>query len=230
MSIGPVLFFSAESALRFEAQLAARGAEALVVRRPEVVPPSDSRAWLRAVSELALFNWVLLPTPAAGEALIESIGAPPGSTQRVAVVGAASGVLRAEQRAPEIDAPGLRAALELLASRIGRRQRVLVPHGALGGHRIGGWLEELGAEVVCVSAYDLDVGAGPPESTAVAAVLADATEAEALAAYVRAGRVPEKLPVAALEESAVDAAEDCGLTAPLVAGERFGPFLDEALS
>ena len=230
MNTGSVLFFNSEPAQRFAGELSARGTAAQVAPSPTLVSPPDPRAWHRAVSELALFNWLLLPTPEAAEVLIESIGAPPGPTLRIAAVSPAGDVLRAEGRTSEVEAPGLRAALERLTGRLGRRERILVPHCAAAGRRVGEWLEALGAEAVCRIAYDLDLTAEPLESPEpYAAVVASTAEAETLASYLLAERVRDPLPVAALDQATADAAEDCGLSVSAISPDGLGAFLDSAV-
>lgn len=234
-----VLVFSSEPATELANELATElaglGAQALVVAAPAVVPPPDPRAWARSVSELALFNWLVLPTAAAAEALIEAIGAPPGPMLRIAAVNAASLVLRAEGRVPEVDAASLGELLQLLSGRIGRRQRALVPHAAVAGQRIGEWLDDLGAETVCRAAYDFELSAVASfVEKPHAAILGSPGEAEILASFIGADLLPATLPIAALDRAAADAAEDCGLSAVLVAGfpvaGSLGPFLGETLS
>jgi len=229
-----VLFFNPDSARPLSRELAALGAGAILVPPATIVAPPDPLSWARTLSELALFNWLVLPTAAAAEAVIEGIGAPPGLTIRVAAERAAGEVLRSEGRAPEVEASGLGDLLELLQGRIGRRQRALVPHAAVAGRRIGDRLQELGSEAVCRAAYDLRPVGAISLDNPTAAIVAGGTEAETLACWVQAGRIPNDLPVAALDPAAVDAAEDCGLVATLIpgllGGGLLGPFLDETLS
>lgn len=222
-----VLFFSAELAQRFDRELAACGAYGILGATPTVVAPPDERAWVRAVSELALFNWLLLPTEQAAEALLDATGAPPASTLRVATVAPAGEVLRAVGRAPDIEAQGLRALCDRLDGHLGRRERILVPHAAVAGRALPGWLIRLGADPLCVAAYELEGGDQPEAAEGpVVAVLGNPLEAEALASR----GLPRGLLVAALTVGTADAAEDCGLTALAMPPERLGAFLGEALS
>jgi hypothetical protein len=227
MAGATVLFLSSEVAARYEDLVAARGARSVIENAPGVVAPPDARSWARAASEAALFNWLLLPTMHAAQALLAATGAPPASNQRVAAVGAAGDVLRAVGREPEVEAHGLRALCDRLEGSLGRRQRVLVPHAAVAGRSIGDWLTRLGADPLCIAAYGLEFSAPwPPHEGPRIAILGNPAEAEALAA-----RGPRPgLIAAALTVGAADAAEDCGLIAVQLPAERLGPFLDEALS
>lgn len=233
-----VLLFDPACAARCREVLAPRGLEVLAAPAPEWLAAPDPTRWQRAVSELALFNWVLLPSAPAAEALIEACGAPPGRTQRVAATPPAAAVLRRAGREVEVEADGLRSLLERLADHLGRRQRVFVPHAGVAGRRLPAWLERLGAEVVARAAYDLRLGqAFTPSSDSAApraVCLYSPSDAESLAACLRDGLLPPATPVAALGQPAIDAAEDCGLHVRTLGGEApedaLGPFLDEALS
>lgn len=211
----------------------------LVVVVAHLAPPPDPRRWARAVSELALFNWLLVPTRAAAEALLVEAGAPPGATVRLAAVGRAARVFSREGRAPELSPATLRDALLQLAPRLGRRERVLVPHAASAGQWLGTRLRELGAEPVCVPAYRYareesaeSILEASSRGAALAAYVGNPGEAEVVrAALDRAAPASSAdTPVAALDLDCADAAADCGFERVQVVSGALGPFLDEALS
>ncbi len=211
----------------------------LVAVTAHLAPPPDTRLWARAVSELALFNWLLVPTRAAAEALLVEAGAPPAATVRLAAVGRAARVFEREGRAPELTPSTLRQALLQLGQHLGRRERVLVPHAASAGRWIGARLVELGAEAICVPAYryaegesaDL-VGDAVAHGAVVAAFVGNPGEAEVLRAVL--DRVEPssaaEIQVAALDLDCADAAADCGFRRVQIVSGPLGPFLDEALS
>jgi uroporphyrinogen-III synthase len=211
----------------------------LVVVAAHLAPPPDRRRWARAVSELALFNWLLVPTRAAAEALLVEAGAPPSATLRLAAVGRAAEVFSREGRTPELASAVLREALLQLAPRLGRRERVLVPHAASAGHWLGSRLAELGAEPVCVPAYRYSeeestepIREADSSGAALAAFVGSPGEAEVLRAALdrAAPSSAADTPVAALDLDCADTAADCGFGRVQVVSGPLGPFLSEALS
>ena len=180
-----------------------------------------------------------MPTRAAAEALLAEAGAPPAATVRLTAVGRAARVFDREGRAPELAPSTIRQALLLLEQRLGRRERVLVPHAASAGRWIGARLIELGAEAVCVPAYryaeeesDGLVADAVGRGAVVAAFVGNPGEAEVLrAALDRAEPASAaETPVAVLDLDCADAAADCGFGRVQLVSGPLGPFLDEALS
>ena len=231
MASGPrILLCTAHAAARHGAALPA--APGVIVVRARVTGPPDARRWARAVSELALFNWLLVPTREAAAALLAEAGAPPGGSVRLAAAGGAGAPFADAGRVPELGGDTLEALLAALAARLGRRERVLVPHAATAGITIGGRLAALGAEPVCVPAYGYAPAAGTAAAVRaarrLAALVARPDDAEVLRAAL--DRPPGEVRALALGAAAAAAAADCGFEAVDAAAGPLGPFLGEALS
>jgi hypothetical protein len=199
-------------------------------------PPASPLAWERAVSELALCQWLLLPSSGAAEAVLEAAGAPPGPATRVAAVGAAGDSLTAAGRRPDVDGDALGTLLRRLGPALGRRQRVLVPHLQGAGLWIDGRLRELGADPRCVAAYGYGISGSRdwawPAPGLLAAVAATPDDVEVLAVAleaVRPGALGEA-PLAVHTAGAEDAAADCGFGQIRRVGDDLGPFLAAAFA
>jgi len=136
--------------------LEARGARVVTLALLEVLPPEDPRPLERAATELALFDWVALTSTNAVESLLEACGgALPARLEVAAVGGATARALRGWGVEPTLIAEESRAEglAELLAARVARRRRVLLPQAADASTLLAERLEAAGAEVVRVTAY-----------------------------------------------------------------------------
>ena len=217
-------------------QIADYGERVVSVPEPVVAPPADARRWARAVSELPLFNWLLLGNERALEAVLEQTGVRPAGTTRIAAVCWGKRLQVRKKTGAVVEADSLRGLVDALASFLGRQQRVLVPHAAGAGKAVCAWLGAAGAEAVCVPAYEFveDPGttAALRDAHHVLALLGSPSDAELLRSCL-AYAAPETITrarVLALDSPAADTAEDCGFeNIQLVAGP-LGPLLDEALS
>ncbi|MGE5234476.1 MAG: uroporphyrinogen-III synthase [Acidobacteriota bacterium] len=122
----------------------------------ELAPPSDPRPLERAVSELAIYNWLVLTSPNAAEVVLEHAGGALPPQLRVAAVGEkTAGILRELGVEPALvattsRAEGLAAAL---APHVGRGARILLPQAADARPLLAEALRQAGAEVTAVAAY-----------------------------------------------------------------------------
>jgi len=122
-----------------------------------VVPPADPRPLERAASELPLFDWIAFASANAVEALLSlAAGALPARLRVAAVGPATAAALRAFGIEPHLEAPlsGAEGLAEALAPHVARRRRVLLPQAADARPVLATRLEQAGAEVVAVVAYD----------------------------------------------------------------------------
>jgi uroporphyrinogen-III synthase len=155
------------------AAFTAAGAEVETLPLLEVVPPADPRPLERAAAELALYDWLVFTSTNAVEAFLPLTGGALPPRLRIAVVGAATAeALRAFEVEPHLEAPAGRSdakgLLALLAPRIGRRERVLLPQAADARPTLVEGLAAAGAEPVAVVAYDKRL---PPEAAERARIL-----------------------------------------------------------
>jgi uroporphyrinogen-III synthase len=136
----------------------------------EIVPPAHPHALERAASELALYDWLVLTSVNAVEAFLPLAGGSLPPRLRVATVGAATAAALASYEI-EPDWTGGSDAEELLAAlapHVTRRRRVLLPQAADARSTLFEGLNQAGAEVVTVVAYDKRL---PPEAPDRAAEL-----------------------------------------------------------
>lgn len=236
MESAALLCFDRALAARLRPVVEKRSIRLIEVAPARMTPSPEPRAWARAVSELPLFNWLLLPTEHAVAALLEAASALPPPTVRLAALDPAAKALAAAGRTPDLRAASLGELVVRLEPGLGRSQRILVPHAAAAGRFLGDRLRARGADPTCVPAYDL---AGDPETLTVvancrhlAAILEGTQEAENLRALLGSnGRdSADRLWVMALTAAAADGAEDCGFSFVHRPERDVGPFLSETLS
>jgi uroporphyrinogen-III synthase len=137
------------------AAFARAGARVKLLPLLEVIPPADPLPLQRAVSEVALYDWVVFTSANAVEAFLPLAGPFPPVLKIAAVGPATAGALRARGIEPHLmpersEAAGL---VESLAARIGGR-RVLLPQAADARPALREGLTAAGAEAVAVVAYD----------------------------------------------------------------------------
>ena len=147
---------SARQAAGLVERLAARGARVEPLALLEILPPQDERPLERAATELALYDWLVLTSANAVESLLPATGGTLPARLEVAVVGAATArSLRDYGIEPSIVAEESRAEglAEILAPRVRRRRRVLLPQAEDARPLLAERLEAAGAEVVRVVAY-----------------------------------------------------------------------------
>jgi uroporphyrinogen-III synthase len=138
------------------ARLERHGAAVVPLALIEVVPPQDAKPLERAATELALFDWLVLTSANAVHSFLPLAGGALPHRVDVAVVGdATAAALREYGVAPTVQAQDSRAegVADLLASRVRRRRRVLLPQAEDARPVLAERLEAAGAEVVRVVAY-----------------------------------------------------------------------------
>jgi len=190
-------------------ELQRHGAEALLLAEPALAGPPDPIPWSRAASEVALTRWLLLPSAHAADAFVDEAGGPGGPTLRIAAIDEAAELLRELGRQVDIRAASLGDLLARLGPRLGRRQRVLAPHVAGGGKLISERLEALGAEPICVAAYDYEESVAVEHPTRLVAIATTVPQAESLAPAMRRAEA-DRAVLVTLGAASASAAEDSG--------------------
>lgn len=151
-----------EQAAELADTLTALGAEVLLAPLIRIAPPSDPEPLQRAASDIGHFDWVVLTSANAAEALSRAVSAVHGNrslprTVRFCVVGPATAAqlrklgLDADLVAEESTAEGVVAALTAAGSVKGRR--VLLPRADIGREHVARALTDEGADVTQVVAY-----------------------------------------------------------------------------
>lgn len=149
--------------------LEARGARVELLPLIEIVPPDDPRPFERAMSELALYRWLVLTSMPAVEAVEAATGGALPAGLRVAAIGPATAEAIRELRVEpalvprDVRAEGLLAEL---APRLGRQERVLLPQAADARSVLADGLREAGCDLVTVVAYDKRLPADAPTRAA----------------------------------------------------------------
>ncbi len=122
----------------------------------EVVPPDDSRPLERAAAELPLYDWLVFTSANAVEAFLPFTGGGLPRRLRVAAVGPSTAVALAgwNVRADVVaDDPRAEGIVAMLAPRVARRERLLIPQAADAPDALAAGLVAAGAEPVVVAAY-----------------------------------------------------------------------------
>lgn len=133
-------------------------AGAQVERLPllEIVPPQDPKPLERACTELGLYDWLVLTSANAVEAILERTGGALPSRIRTAVVGDATArALEQMDLTPTLTATPSHAAglLDTLRPHLGRQQRLLLPQAEDADPVLARGLRAAGAEAVAIVAY-----------------------------------------------------------------------------
>lgn len=161
---------AAEQSTELNDRLTEAGARVQALPLLEIVPPADERPLERAATELALYQWLVLTSANAVDALLERAGGTLPAALRVAVIGErtaaalAAWEITADLVSPRSSAEGL---AEALAPRLGRQERVLLPQAADARPFLRQSLSQAGAEVVAVVAYAKRIPIGAAEKAAL---------------------------------------------------------------
>lgn len=151
-----------EQAAELSDALTALGAQVLLAPLIRIAPPSDPEPLRRAASDIGTFDWVVLTSANAAEALVRAVSSVHGNrsvpkTVRFCVIGPATAVhlrtlgLDADLVAEESTAEGVVAALTATGPVAGLR--VLVPTADIGRDDVARQLTAGGADVTEVVAY-----------------------------------------------------------------------------
>jgi uroporphyrinogen III methyltransferase/synthase len=151
-----------EQAAELADTLTALGADVLVAPLIRIAPPSDPEPLRRAASDVGSFDWVVLTSANAADALARALlsayGNPPvPKAARLCAVGPATAAqlskhgLPADLIAEESTAEGVVAAMTAADSMTGKR--VLLPKADIGREYVGTALTTAGAQVTEVVAY-----------------------------------------------------------------------------
>ncbi len=143
------------------------GAEVEALPLLEIVAPADERPLERAATELALFQWLVLTSTNAVDAILQRCGGALPPSLEVATVGERTARaleewgIEADLIPSQSTAEGLASAL---VSRLGRQERILLPQAADARPVLRERLSAAGAEVVAVVAYEKRVPANAAEA------------------------------------------------------------------
>jgi uroporphyrinogen-III synthase len=151
------------------AAFAAAGARVELLPLLEVVPPADPRPLERAAAELPRYDWLVLTSANAVEALLPLIGGTLPPTLRVAVVGRATAEALLLRFGVNAELTGERDAEDLLQSLspyLEKGRRILLPQAADARPTLAEGLAAAGAEVTAVIAYDKRLPEGTPRRAA----------------------------------------------------------------
>ena len=151
-----------EQAAELSDALTALGAQVLLAPLIRMAPPSDPEPLRRAASEIGTFDWVVLTSANAAEALVRTVSSVHGHrslprTVRFCAIGPATAAhlrtlgLDADLVAEESTAEGVVASLTATGPVTGLR--VLVPMADIGRDHVARALTDGGAEVTEVVAY-----------------------------------------------------------------------------
>jgi uroporphyrinogen III methyltransferase / synthase len=234
-----------EQAAELSEQLTAAGAEALAAPLIRIEAPSDPRPLRDAAARAHAFDWVVLTSANAVDALVSAgFDAARGAKPRFCAVGPATAAqlqkhgLSADLVAGEARAEGVIAALTASGS-IGGAS-VLIPRADIGRDVIGRALTDAGARVTEVVAYQTVAAQRLPDDVleALEAGRVDVTtftSGSAVRAMVgilgdRTRPLLDLTAVAVIGPTTADAARQAGLTVTIQPAQYTVPALVEAIA
>ena len=154
---------AAHQAGGLERRLREAGARVALLPLLEIVPPADPAPLQRALARLRTFDWLVLTSTNAVDAVMERVETIPRTVQVAAIGTATAATLAHRGIAPAVVARRAQAEglVEELAGEIAAGARVLLPQAADARPVLGAGLEKAGARVERVIAYEKRL---PPRS------------------------------------------------------------------
>lgn len=138
-------------------KIRSQGGEVTSLPMVRIAPPDDPEPLRRARDGIAAFDWVILTSRHAVQALLHGLGVPKGKRPKVAAVGESTAEMIRREGWP-LDLVSSGRGGVALAEEIAERERItgltiLYPCSSLAGDDMAHRLETTGARVTSVAAY-----------------------------------------------------------------------------